>query len=144
MKVFAHYAGDVGSSSTMNRSEYVCFFFLLSFPFLMIIIVVIPYSLSHFHSHSRYTRFVKDSKIKSSSGRDEHLNGPALDLIFAKVNAPQVDLSSVMKLKGRAKQARESLSSSSLANKRSERSSSTKTAPTVVSQLDLDCSAEGG
>jgi hypothetical protein len=86
-KLFAHYAGDAGSSSTMNRSEF--------------------------------SRFIKDSKIKkcsstsggSNSSKDD-LTSASIDLIFARVNAPVLDMGSMIKLKEKAKVARENVQSS--------------------------------
>ena len=112
MKLFAHYAGDAGSGSTMNRSEY--------------------------------TRFVKDAKIRGTS---RELNGAALDLIFAKVNAPMIGLGNMIKLKGKAKHARENVTQS-LSKKNSSSSSSpklspSKTAPLIQTELDLNASQDG-
>ena len=108
MKIFGHYAGDVGSGSSMNRSEY--------------------------------TRFVKDAKIRSNSSKvnKNELNGATIDIIFAKVNAPMIDLSAAIKLKGKAKHAREKLKGSltSSSPKISPKDSPQNT-PTIT-DLDLE------
>ena len=60
-------------------------------------------------NRSEFNRFAKDANIRSATNSEDGMNSASIDLIFARVNAPLLNMASAVKLKGKAKHARDNV-----------------------------------